>query len=116
MTAIEILQEKFQATNSVNVTEWMAKTKVDLSLQSCTAVLLRGQDKGLICMLTLAVALGCTPEEIKMIAKEKGDNTLWKLITPDEMEADERKLLNAYRAMTPGQKKLLLGMVKELKP
>lgn len=112
--AIEFLQEKFRQTGHKTVTDWMAETRIDLSLQSCTSVLLRGQDKGLIVFLVLAVALECTPEEIQWIAKEKGDKTLWRLFAKEIITNEESKLLEDYRALALAQKRMVKAMIKEL--
>lgn len=114
MEVIELLQEKYKTLKYDTVTDWMAENKVDLSLQSCTSVLLRGQEKGLIVMLTLASALNCTPEEMQWIAKEKGDRTLWRLITKDSITKEESQLLEQIRKLSVGQKKIITSMLKEM--
>lgn len=116
ITVIEFLQEKFRETGYATVTDWMADSRVHLSLQSCTAVLLRGQDKGLIVMLALAVALGCTPEEIRWVAQEKGDKVLWRLFANEVITNDESKLLEDYRTLAPAQKRMVKSMIKEMVP
>ncbi len=114
MTPVELLQDKFRETGSVDVTAWMKKTHVDLSLQTCTTVLLRGTEKGLVAMLTLAVALKCSDEEIKWIAQQKGDKSFWRLITKETINSDEQKLLNDYRQLTSQQKQLIESMLQQM--
>lgn len=113
-TGVELLQRKFRDTGYSTVSDWMRENKVDLSLQSCTTVLLRGVDKGLIVMLTLAAALNCTAEEIKMIAQEKGDDTLWRLITTSSLSREEMEILELYRSMSGNQKKVVLNVMREM--
>jgi len=116
LSVIELLQEKFMQTGYSTVTEWMKDNKIELSLKSCTSVLLRGQDKGLVVMLTLASGLKCSAEEMQWIAKEKGDNTLWRLITKENISSEEEQLLNDYRALSSAQKKIVSSMIKEFIP
>ena len=116
ITVIEFLQEKFRETGYATVTDWMADSRVHLSLQICTTVLLRGQDKGLIVMLALAVALGCTPEEIRWVAQEKGDKVLWRLFANEVITNEESKLLEDYRTLAPAQKRMVKSMIKEMVP
>jgi hypothetical protein len=114
MTPVEFLQDKFAATEHRFVSDWMKDTKIDLSLQSCTTVILRGVEKGLIVMLTLASALGCTPEEMQWIAKELGDRTIWRLITPQQLTNDESQLLSDYHSLSADQRKIIKDMIKEM--
>jgi len=116
MEVIEMLQEKYKALKYDTVTDWMRDNRVDLSLQSCTSVLLRGQDKGLVVMLTLASALNCTPEEMQWVAKEKGDRTLWRLITRESVTKEETQLLDHIRKLNASQKKIITSMLKEMVP
>jgi|SRR6185369_2043827 len=113
MDVIEMLQKKYEATKYDTVTDWMKDNKVELSLQSCTAVLLRGQDKGLVVMLTLAAALHCTPKEMQWIAQQKGDKTLWRLITPSGISAEDEALLKCFNALSIHQKKIIHSLIKE---
>lgn len=116
MTVTEFLQEKFKATGEDTVTDWMAKTKVDLSLQSCTAVLLRGQTKGLQVMLTLAACLGCTTEELKWVSKECGDKTLWKYISQGELSQEELDFLKRYRVLNSEQRSIIEATMRNMDP
>lgn len=113
---IGLLQKKYRLTGYTSVTDWMRDKRVDLSLQSCTAVLLRGQDKGLVVMLTLASALDCAADELQWIAKQKGDNTLWRLISRTNVTKEESEILDAFRVLDPGQKKIITSMLQELVP
>jgi hypothetical protein len=115
-TVIELLQQKYGETEHTTVTDWMKESGVDLSLQSCTSVLLRGQDKGLVVMLTLAAALKCTPEEMQWIAQQKGDRTLWRLITKESITAEEHKLLDVWHKLTQAQRTIISSMIKEMAP
>ena len=115
MTPVELLQDKFYATGCKDVTEWMKQSKVNLSLQTCTTILLRGTEKGLLAMLTLAVALKCSDEEIKWIAQEKGDKSFWRLITKETINSDEQKLLDDYRQLTSQQKQLIDSMIQQMR-
>lgn len=107
MTVTELLQEKFRATKFETVTDWMSETKIDLSLQACTAVLLRGKNAGIVTTMFLASALGCTAEEMKWIAKQKGDDTLWRLITKDSISREDRKLIDDYHRLNNVQKDIV---------
>lgn len=116
LTVTEFLQEKFRATGEVTVTDWMSKHKVDLSLQSCTAVLLRGQTKGLQVMLTLAACLGCTTEELKWVSKECGDRTLWRYINQGELSQEEMEFLKQYRALNSEQRSIIEATMRNMGP
>lgn len=116
MSVIELLQKKFQDTGYNTVTDWMAANKVSLSLQSCTAVLLRGQDKGLQVMLTLASHLKCTTDELQWIAREKGDKAIWKLLNNPVISPEEQFLLDNYRLLNGAQQSALLTMIKGMNP
>jgi len=116
-TATEFLQQKYEATDCETVTDWMSRNKVDLSLQSCTAVLLRGQTKGLQVMLTLAACLGCSAEELKWVAQQCGDRTLWKyIVSQGSVTAEELSLLEAFRLLNGEQKNLITSMALNLAP
>lgn len=114
--SIELLQNKFKETKYKTVASWMRDNNVNLSLQSCTTVLHRGDSKGLVVMLTLASALNCTPEEMQRIAEEQGDKTLWRLITNETITKEESQLLDSYRTLFPEQKKIILSILKEMRP
>ena len=115
MTSVELLQEKFREIGCKDVTEWMRQSKVDLSLQTCTTILLRGIEKGLLATLVLAVALKCSDEEIKWIAQQKGDKSFWRLITKETINSDEQKLLDDYRQLTSQQKQLIDNMLQQMR-
>lgn len=112
---VEFLKKKFRETNYNNVSDWMKENGVDLALQTATSVLLRDQEKGLITMLTLAVALGCTKEELIYVAQEKGDKTLWKLFSSDDMTNEEAILIADYRMLKRNQRKAIHNMIREIR-
>ncbi len=116
LTAVSLLQQKFKATGHDTVTDWMKDTGIDLSLQSCTTVLLRGTEKGLVVMLSLASALQCTPEEMQWIAKECGDKNFWRLITPQVITKEHQELIDAYDALNQHQKKIIASMINQMAP
>lgn len=115
MTPVELLQQKFQATKYGNVTDWIRGEGVELSLQTCTRILLRGDDMGIVAMLSIAACLGCTPEELRWIAKEKGDKILHKFISSNAVAHDETELLEAYSSLSSHQKAAVLTMVRGMK-
>lgn len=113
---VKFLQDKFEETGYGTVTDWMKANDVEISLQSATVVLLRGTAKGLVVMLTLASALGCTTDEMQWVAKECGDKHFWRLITPQVITKEHRQLIDDYDALGPEQRKIIVSMIKQMLP
>lgn len=111
---VEFLQNKYAETGSDTVADWMRKNNVDLSLQSCTTVIHRGECKGVQVMLTLAACLKCTKDELRWVAQEMGDNTLWRYITAGEFTPAEHDLIEAYRKLSDKQREIVDGMIREM--
>ena len=116
MTVVEFLQDKYKSSGYKTVTDFCRINSVGLSLQAATSVLLRGQEKGLIVMYSLAVGLACTNEEIKWMADEMRDNAFWKLIVKTNLSKGERAIISDYRLLTPEHKALAQTMIKGLVP
>jgi hypothetical protein len=110
-TPVALLQRKFAKTGFRTVAKWMRMTKIDLSLQSCTNILHRGSPMGLAAMLILGAELQCTSEELIWIAKELGDNTLWRLFTTNPISKHDEQILNGYHALSPEMQNLIRGVI-----
>ena len=113
---IEFLQGKFKESGHRDVTAWMRASSVSLSLQACSAVLLRGLRQGPKVMITLAEGLNCTTEEMQWVARSMGEPGLGRLMSKDHLRADESKLMGMYRLLTTDQKRLLREMASQMVP
>jgi len=110
----EVLVAQFKKSSYSNVKDWKDSTKVPLSTETVSKVLLRSWDPGIATFITMAYHLGLAPLEIAAACKQAGDTVFYKLINPVDISSEDRIVLDLLSRLPASKKAAIITMIKAM--
>lgn len=108
MTENDILRARYRARGFDQVADFVRSTNSEITQESWGKILKRDGRASTELMLRMASELECPPDEIKQMLLMRGEKSIAKIIAPDPLSPEERKVLDCFRSIQDQPKMLTL--------
>ena len=111
----EILNRRYRSTRCTTVSQLVRELNSELSIETWSAILNRGERPNLRTLLIMCAELSFPPDEISKILIDRGETKIAKLIAPSPVSSLEMGVIEKIRTVGASNFKLINSLIDSLR-